>query len=291
MRRHNDGGQFRALARGSARAGAQGNTEVEEQSRWRWASRHLYASRSQTVNPSEGPGHAVGPLVLSGTAPAPPAQPIRPAAGLTTLDSTLEPGCIPVPPGVRALAGAAPAAFVVFDLFAQGHRDLRDKPNHKRRRRLEKLLAARCPQGWCSPRPRTIRRWLVAGCAATPAPGSRAWSSNASISPTAMCPSVRTCPRSAPGNGPAVWAAGRRPGKRAGRRADSHAFVHYGRRATRVSLTSWRRSDRAYSPWMWAWTAGCASTPVLVWASRACRVLGPKRVRASAPTSQVPAMK
>ena len=63
------------------------------------ASRHLYASRSQTVNPSEGPGHAVGPLALSGTAPAPPprAPPPgarRPTAGPTTaFDSSPFPTC------------------------------------------------------------------------------------------------------------------------------------------------------------------------------------------------------
>ena len=81
MRRHNDGGQFTALARGSARAGAQGNTEVEEQSRWRWASRRWYASRSQTVNPSEGPDHQVGPLAPSATCPAPPPRLPRQARG------------------------------------------------------------------------------------------------------------------------------------------------------------------------------------------------------------------
>ena len=46
-----------------------GTPEVEEQSRWRWASRRLGVSRSQTVDPSEGPGHAAGPLSTSGTAP------------------------------------------------------------------------------------------------------------------------------------------------------------------------------------------------------------------------------
>jgi len=45
------------------------NPEVEERSRWRWASRRLGVSRSQTVDPSEGPGHAAGPLSTSGTAP------------------------------------------------------------------------------------------------------------------------------------------------------------------------------------------------------------------------------
>ena len=45
------------------------NPEVEEQSRWRWASRRLGVSRSQTVDPSEGPGHAAGPLSTSSTAP------------------------------------------------------------------------------------------------------------------------------------------------------------------------------------------------------------------------------
>jgi len=81
VRRYNDGGQFTALARGSARAGAKGNTEVEEQSRWRWASRRWYASRSQTVNPSEGPGHQVGPLAASATGPAPPPRLPRQARG------------------------------------------------------------------------------------------------------------------------------------------------------------------------------------------------------------------
>jgi hypothetical protein len=87
MRRHIDGGQFRALARGSARAGAQGNTEVEEQSRWRWASRHWYASRSQTVNPSEGPGHASGPSSCQVRPAHPDPAPLA-GSRLTTPDST-----------------------------------------------------------------------------------------------------------------------------------------------------------------------------------------------------------
>jgi hypothetical protein len=88
MRRHNDGGQFTARARGSAKAGAQGNTEVEEQSRWRWASRRLYASQSQTVNPSEGPDHMAGPLAPSRHRPDSPAKPMPASSDPTTFDST-----------------------------------------------------------------------------------------------------------------------------------------------------------------------------------------------------------
>src|SRR3954447_8172269 len=82
MRRHDDGGHSgRRTRRRQGRCTE--NTEVEEQSRWRWASRRLYASRSQTVNPSEGPGHQVGPLALSvPTARAPASPPAaRPQVG------------------------------------------------------------------------------------------------------------------------------------------------------------------------------------------------------------------
>jgi ATP-dependent DNA ligase len=44
------------------------------------------------------------------------------------------------PARTRALAAEVPAAYVVFDLLAHRHRDLRDEPYLKRRRRLEKLL-------------------------------------------------------------------------------------------------------------------------------------------------------
>ena len=47
------------------------------------------------------------------------------------------------PARVHALALAAPAAYVVFDLLAHRSHDLRGNPYAKRRRRLEKLLATR----------------------------------------------------------------------------------------------------------------------------------------------------
>jgi ATP-dependent DNA ligase len=46
---------------------------------------------------------------------------------------------------VARLAAETPASFVAFDLLAVGHDDLRTKPQHERRRRLEQLLAGVAP--------------------------------------------------------------------------------------------------------------------------------------------------
>jgi hypothetical protein len=118
-----------------------GNTEVEEQSRWRWASRRLGVSRSQTVNPSEGPGHAAGPLSTSSTTPLVPVTDRVAARGAgrraaRPATSARAPPC----PGPAALRRPSPT-------FARGsrHGTAEQLPNEGRTARA--AVTGCCPAG------------------------------------------------------------------------------------------------------------------------------------------------
>lgn len=69
----------------------------------------------------------------------------------------------PSPSRVRRLAREAPAAFVAFDLLADGGDDLRARPFAERRARLEALLARAPPGVRITPAttdPAAARAWL-----------------------------------------------------------------------------------------------------------------------------------
>lgn len=69
------------------------------------------------------------------------------------------------PARARSLALELPAAYVVFDLLAVDHTDLRDQPYHHRRRMLEELLGRRLPPGLVltptTTDPAVARTWLL----------------------------------------------------------------------------------------------------------------------------------
>jgi ATP-dependent DNA ligase len=69
------------------------------------------------------------------------------------------------PARARSLALELPAAYVVFDLLAVDHTDLRDEPYHRRRRALEELLGRRLPPGLVltptTADPDVARTWLL----------------------------------------------------------------------------------------------------------------------------------
>jgi ATP-dependent DNA ligase len=52
---------------------------------------------------------------------------------------------------VAKLAAETPASFVAFDLLAVGGRDIRDRPQHERRQRLQTLLARTSPPVYLTP--------------------------------------------------------------------------------------------------------------------------------------------
>jgi ATP-dependent DNA ligase len=69
------------------------------------------------------------------------------------------------PARARSLALELPAAYVVFDLLAVDHTDLRDQPYHHRRRVLEELLGRHLPPGLVltptTTDPAVARTWLL----------------------------------------------------------------------------------------------------------------------------------
>ena len=69
------------------------------------------------------------------------------------------------PTRVHGLVAAEPAAYVVFDLLARNGKDLRTRPCWKRRRKLEKLLGERLPEGLvltpATADPAVARSWML----------------------------------------------------------------------------------------------------------------------------------